>query len=32
MVPKDPLVPGATYAVNITASGQPYSWWFAVEP
>jgi len=32
MVPKEPLVPGATYAVKITASGQTYSWWFAVEP
>ena len=32
MVPKAPLVPGATYAVKITASGQTYSWWFAVEP
>ena len=32
MVPKEPLVPGATYAVKITASGQTFSWWFAVEP
>jgi len=32
MVPKEPLVPGATYAVKIVASGQTYSWWFAVEP
>jgi FHA domain-containing protein/cysteine-rich secretory family protein len=32
MVPKEPLVPGATYRVKITASGQNFSWWFAVEP
>jgi len=32
MVPKEPLVPGATYSVKITASGQNFSWWFAVEP
>jgi hypothetical protein len=32
MVPKEPLVPGATYAVKIMAAGQTYSWWFAVEP
>ncbi len=32
MVPKEPLVPGATYTVKIAASGQTYSWWFAVEP
>lgn len=32
MVPKEPLVPGATYSVKITASGQTFSWWFAVEP
>jgi hypothetical protein len=32
VVPKEPLVPGATYAVKIAASGQNYSWWFAVEP
>ncbi len=32
MVPKEPLVPGATYAVKITAAGETYSWWFAVEP
>jgi hypothetical protein len=32
MVPKEPLVPGATYSVKITAAGQNFSWWFAVEP
>jgi hypothetical protein len=32
MVPKEPLVPGATYSVKIVASGQSFSWWFAVEP
>jgi hypothetical protein len=32
MVPKEPMVPGATYSVNITAAGQNFSWWFAVEP
>ena len=32
MVPKEPLAPGATYRVKITASGQNFSWWFAVEP
>jgi hypothetical protein len=32
MVPKEPLVPGATYSVKIAASKQTYSWWFAVEP
>jgi len=32
MVPKEPLVPGATYSVKMTASGRSFSWWFAVEP
>jgi hypothetical protein len=32
MVPREPLVPGATYSVNIKAGGQSFSWWFAVEP
>ena len=32
VVPKEPLVPGATYTVNIKAGGQNFSWWFAVEP
>jgi pSer/pThr/pTyr-binding forkhead associated (FHA) protein len=32
MVPREPLVPGATYSVNIKAGGQNFSWWFAVEP
>jgi len=32
MVPKEPLIPGATYSVKITATGQNFSWWFAVEP
>ena len=32
MVPKEPLVPGATYSVKIAASGRTFSWWFAVEP
>jgi hypothetical protein len=32
MVPKAPLVPGATYSVKLQASGQSFSWWFAVEP
>ncbi len=32
MVPKEPLVPGATYTVKIVASGRSFSWWFAVEP
>jgi hypothetical protein len=32
MVPKSPLVPGATYTAKVTASGQSFSWWFAVEP
>lgn len=31
MVPQEPLVPGATYRVKITASGQNFAWWFAVE-
>jgi hypothetical protein len=32
MAPREPLAPGATYSVKITASGQSFSWWFAVEP
>jgi hypothetical protein len=32
MVPKEPLVHGATYQVKITASGQTFSWQFAVAP
>ena len=32
MVPREPLVPGSTYTVKMTASGQSFSWWFAVEP
>jgi len=32
MIPKEPLVPGATYTVKMVAAGQTFSWWFAVEP
>lgn len=32
MVPREPLVRGATYTVSIKASGRTYSWWFAVQP
>jgi hypothetical protein len=32
MVPKEPLVRGATYQVKITASGKTFSWQFAVAP
>jgi hypothetical protein len=31
LIPKQPLTPGATYAVAITANGQTYSWSFTVS-
>jgi hypothetical protein len=32
IVPREPLVKGATYTASIKASGHTYSWWFAVVP
>ncbi|MBW1713559.1 MAG: hypothetical protein JRJ59_10465, partial [Deltaproteobacteria bacterium] len=31
LIPRDPLIPGATYTVSITANGQPYTWSFTVS-
>lgn len=31
LIPRDPLVPGATYAVSLTVNGTVYNWEFAVS-
>jgi len=31
LIPKDPLIPGASYTASITVNGQTYTWSFIVE-
>ncbi len=31
LIPKDPLIPGASYTASITVNGQTYTWSFTVE-
>jgi hypothetical protein len=32
LIPRDPLIPGKSYSVSITANGKSYSWFFSISP
>lgn len=32
LIPRDPLTPGETYSVSITANGKSYTWSFTISP